>query len=180
VKGEPVIRQAIAQEISFLSNSLIPHPPSSLDFPRCPSLNPHMNDDSLYLRLSDKLMNSYRFEPWPEAAWQRMLTSHDILLAKEELAAQERPWQKGIESAIERWLSTGRWPILTDIQSYFVSCRIHAAADFLRDLATAEAILAPSQTTEQNMLRFLLVEWWENYGRFHFLVARSAEMSWKK
>lgn len=81
--------------------------------------------------------------------------------------AESKVWRE-IQDAVDRWLDTGTWPVLSPVAAYFVRCRLGAAADFCWRLAgpkdTHPAPIVFPARRKRGLLRWLLTQYWA-FGR---------------
>ena len=84
--------------------------------------------------------------------------------------AEELPHLHRIETAIDRWLETGRWMKLTPEEKYHTNLRFGAALLFLAQAVISDGgddsttIFPFPKMGRAEVARWMLVHWWHDHG----------------
>ena len=93
-----------------------------------------------------------------------------------EMLAVEKAERRGIDEAVRYFVDQGTWPLMNGIQTGLAFLRIDSALSCLSILRDEESAIRdlvipeiPTSVSSEQVLHFLLIEWWRDSGRLHWI-----------
>jgi len=124
--------------------------------------------------MTDSPHNRFRHvsELLEEASWSldhKEPFSESISFEHEQAwQAEDLQYQDILDAICKRFAAErGPFPDLPPRQEYFLWCRFFAAIEFLHqcDMPEGKAMLLYPKASDQEMIEWILVEWWKHRGR---------------
>lgn len=77
----------------------------------------------------------------------------------------EAPHTDAVDAAVRNLLSTGQSQPLSDAEQFYLGLRVDVGIAFLSLLSTTPAVVPFPFQTEQQVLSWVLIDWWHQKGR---------------
>lgn len=135
--------------------------------------------------LKQNLMNANPTSNFERLAVEIELASyalnHAAKLYEGQTRAEEEAWLAGnkihknaLDSICIRWSKErGSFPDMPPLQEYYLWVRLFAAVEFLHqcDMPEDNTLLPYPKASDQEMIKWLLVDWWERNGKLATLYS---------
>ena len=93
-----------------------------------------------------------------------------------EMLAAEKAERRGIDEAVRYFVDQGTWPLMDRIQTGLAFLRVDSALSCLSILRDEESPILdlvipelPTSVSSEQVLHFLLIEWWRASGRLYWI-----------